>query len=124
MAKRSSKTEVLDLYASAIAREQTKYDMAHKKKAAVKRKVLLSESDEDSSDSDESFHLIKKIKKKPSSKKKTKVQFVSETAKPDKRRKNPSNEPTAEETSFLKQIAHLEETDESSDKSGSSDDTP
>jgi Tfp pilus assembly protein PilE len=33
MAKRSSKKEVLDLYASAIACEQTKYDMAHKKKA-------------------------------------------------------------------------------------------
>jgi hypothetical protein len=39
MAKRSSKKEVLDVYASAIAREQTKYDMAHKKKASVKRKV-------------------------------------------------------------------------------------
>jgi hypothetical protein len=98
--------------------------MAHKKKASVKRKVLLSESEEDTSDSDESFHLIKKSKKKPSSKNKTKVQFVSETAKQDKRRKSPSNEPTAEETSFLKQIAHLEETDESSDKFGSSDDTP
>jgi hypothetical protein len=118
MAKRSSKKELLDLYASVIAREQTKYNMAHKKKAAVKRKVLLSESEEDNSDSDESFHLIKK------SKKKTKVQLVSETAKQDKRRKNPSNEPTAEEKDCLKQIAHLEETYESSDKSGSSDDTP
>jgi hypothetical protein len=49
---------------------------------------------------------------------------VSETAKQDKRRKNPFNEPTAEEKDFLKQIAHLEETDESSDKSGSSDDMP
>jgi hypothetical protein len=58
MAKRSSKKEVLDLYASEIAREQTKYDMAHKKKVSVKRKVLLSESKEDTSDSDESFHLI------------------------------------------------------------------
>jgi hypothetical protein len=51
--KKSSKKEVLDLYASAIAREQTKYDKANKKKASVKRKVLLSESEEDSSDSDE-----------------------------------------------------------------------
>jgi hypothetical protein len=115
---------VLDLYASAITREQTKYDMAHQKKASVKRKVLLSESDEDTSDSDESFHLIKKSKKKASFKKKTKVQFVSKTAKPDKRRKIPSNEPTAEEKDFLKQITHLEETDESLDKSGLSDDTP
>jgi hypothetical protein len=32
MAKKSSKKEVLDLYASAIAREQTKYDKASKKK--------------------------------------------------------------------------------------------
>jgi hypothetical protein len=57
MAKKSSKKEVLDLYASAIAREQTKYDKVSKKKAEVKRKVLLPESEEDSSDSDESFHL-------------------------------------------------------------------
>jgi hypothetical protein len=56
MAKKSSKKEVIDLHASAIAREQTKYEEAHKKKASVKRKVLLSESEEDSSDSDESFH--------------------------------------------------------------------
>jgi Tfp pilus assembly protein PilE len=48
MAKKSSKKEVLDLYASAIAREQTKYGKASKKKASVKRKVLLSESEEDS----------------------------------------------------------------------------
>jgi hypothetical protein len=31
MAKKSTKKEVLDLYASAIAREQTKYDKASKK---------------------------------------------------------------------------------------------
>jgi hypothetical protein len=36
MAKRSSKKEVLDLYASAIAHEQTKYDVAHKKKSLGK----------------------------------------------------------------------------------------
>jgi hypothetical protein len=112
MAKKSSKKEVLDLYASAIAREQTKYEKADKKKALVKCKVLLSESEEDSSDSDESFHLIKKSKKKPSSKKKTKVQFVYETAKPDIRRK--IHLTNRLQKKFLKQIAHLEETDESS----------
>jgi hypothetical protein len=42
--KKSSKKEVLDLYASAIAREQIKYDKASKKKSSVKRKVLLSEA--------------------------------------------------------------------------------
>ena len=121
MAKHSSKKEALDLDASAIAREQTKYDKAHKKKASAKRKVLLSDSEEDSSDSDESFHLIKK---KKSSSKKTKVQFVSEPDKPDKKKQKPSNELTAEEKAFIKQIAHLEETDESSEKSEYSDDTP
>jgi hypothetical protein len=70
MTKKSSEKEVLDLYASVIAREQTKYDQAHKKKASLKRKVLLSESEEDSSDSDESFHLIRKKRTSP---KKTKV---------------------------------------------------
>jgi hypothetical protein len=73
MAKDSSKKEALDLCASAIARKQTKYDKAHKKKASAKRKVILSDSEEDSSDSDESFHLIKK---KKSSSKKMKVQCV------------------------------------------------
>jgi hypothetical protein len=92
MAKKSSKKEALDLYASAIAHEQTKYDKAHKKKASEKRKVLLSDSEEDSSDSDESFHLIKK---KKSSSKKMKVQFVSEPDKTDKKKQKPSNEPTA-----------------------------
>jgi hypothetical protein len=87
----------------------------------VKRKVLLSESEEDSSDSDESFHLIRK---KRTSSKKTKVQFVSEPDKPDKKKQKPANETTAEEKYFLKQIAHLESKDESSDKSGSSTDTP
>jgi hypothetical protein len=117
MAKRSSKKEVLDLYASAIAREQTKYGKANKKKASVKRKVLLSESEEDSSDSDESFHLIRKKRTSP---KKAKVKFVSE---PDKKKSKPTNKMTAEEKDFLKQIAHLESTDESSEKSGSSSDT-
>jgi hypothetical protein len=122
MVKYSSKKKAaLDLYASVIAREQTKYDKAHKKKASAKRKVLLSDSEEDSSDSDESFHFIKK---KKSSSKKTKVQFVSETEKKDKKKQKPSNEPTAEEKACIKQIAHLEETDESSDKSVSSSDTP
>jgi hypothetical protein len=121
MAKHSSKKEALDLYASAISREQTKYDKAQKKKASAKRKVLLSNSEKNNSDSDESFHLIKK---KKSSSKKAKVQFVSETDKKDKKKQKPSNEPTAEEKAFIKQIAHLEETDESSDKSVSSDDTP
>jgi hypothetical protein len=113
MAKNSSKKEALDLYTSAIAREQTKYDKAHKKKALAKRKVLLSDSEEDSSNYDESFHLIKK---KKSSSKKTNVQFVSEPEKPDKKKQKSSNKPTAEEKAFIKQIAHLEETDESSDK--------
>jgi Tfp pilus assembly protein PilE len=45
IAKHSSKKEALDLYASAIIREQTKYDKAHKKKASAKRKVLLSDSE-------------------------------------------------------------------------------
>jgi hypothetical protein len=121
MAKKSSKKEGLDLYASAIAREQTKYGMAHLKKASVKCKVLLSENEKDSSDSDESFHLIRK---KKSSSEKTKVQFVSETDKPDKKKQKPANETTAEEKDFLKQIAHLESTDEFSEKSGSSSDTP
>jgi hypothetical protein len=121
MAKHSSKKEALDLYASAIIHEQTKYDKAHKKKASVKRKFLLSESEEDSSDSDESFHLIRK---KKSSSKKTKVQFVSKPDKKDKKKQKPSNKPTAEEKAFIKQIAHLDETDESSDKSVLSDDTP
>jgi hypothetical protein len=121
MAKNSSKKEALDLYASAIAREQTKYNKGHKKKALEKRKVLLSDSEEDSNDSDESFHLIRK---KRTSLKKTKVQFVSESDKPDKKKTKPSNEPTAKEKAFIKQIAHLEETDKSSDKSILSDDTP
>jgi hypothetical protein len=60
MAKKSPKKQVLDLYAIAIACEQTKYDKVSKKKALVKRKVLLSESEEDSSDSDESIHLIRR----------------------------------------------------------------
>jgi hypothetical protein len=118
MAKKSSKKEALDLYSSAIACKQTKYDMAHKKKASVKRKILLSKNEENSSDSDESFHLIRK---KKSSAKKTKVQFVSEPEKPDKKKQKPA---TGEEKDFLKQIAHLESTDESSEKSGSSSDTP
>jgi hypothetical protein len=80
----------------------------------------LSDSEEDSSDSDKSFHLIKKNK---SSSKKTKVQFVSEPDKTDKKKQKPSIEPTAEEKTFIKQIAHLEGTDESSEKSVSSDDT-
>jgi hypothetical protein len=115
MAKRSSKKEVIDLYASAIARKQTKYDKASKKKVSVKRKVLLSESEEDSSDSDESFHLIRK--KRTSRPKKAKVHFVSES---DKKKSKPPNETNAEETSFLKQMAHLESTDEFLEKSGSS----
>jgi hypothetical protein len=41
MAKVSSKKKVIDLYASAITREQTKYDKAHKKKASVKRKIVF-----------------------------------------------------------------------------------
>jgi uncharacterized membrane protein len=123
MAKKSSKKEVLDLYASAIARKQTKkYEKAHKKTASVKGRVVLSESGEDSSDSDESFHLIRK---KRTSSKKTKVQFVSEPDKLDKKKQKPANETTAEEKYFLKhQIAHLESTVESSEKSGSSSDTP
>jgi hypothetical protein len=76
MAKKSSKKEVLDLYASAIAREQTKFDKASKKKASVKCKVLLSESEEDSSDSNEYFHLIRKTR---TSSKKAKVQFFVRT---------------------------------------------
>jgi hypothetical protein len=84
MEKKSSKKQVLDLYAIAIAHNQTKYDKASKKKASVKSKVLLSESEEDSSNSDESLHLIRK---KRTSSKKDKVQFLSE---PDK--KNPSRQ--------------------------------
>jgi hypothetical protein len=116
VAKKSSKKEVLDLYASAIAYEQTKYDKANKKKVSVKHKVVLSKSEEDSSDSDESFHLIRKKRTSP---KKAKVHFVSE---PDKKKAKPTNETTAEEKDFLKQITHLESTDESSEKSGSSSD--
>jgi surfactin synthase thioesterase subunit len=79
----------------------------------------LSESEGDSSDSDKSFQLIRK---KKSSSKALKVQFVSESDKPDKKKQ--ANETTAEEKDFLKQITHLESTDESLEKSGSSDDMP
>jgi hypothetical protein len=100
-----------------MAGQQTKYyDKASKKKAWVKRKVLLSKSEEDSSDSDESFHLIRK---KRTSSKKAKVQFLS---KPDKKKSKLTSETTAEEKDFLKQIAHLESTDESLEKSGQSSD--
>jgi hypothetical protein len=70
-----------------------------------------------------SYLTINYLKKRMSSKK-TKVQFVSEPDKPDKKKQKPANETTAEEKDFLKQIAHLESTDESSEKSGSSSDTP
>jgi hypothetical protein len=49
---------------------------------------------------------------------------VSKPDKTEKKRLKLSNEPTAEEKAFIKQIAHFEQTDESLDKSGSSDDTP
>jgi hypothetical protein len=75
----------------------------------VKRKVLLSESEENSSDSDESFHLNRNKRTSP---KKAKVKFVSE---PDKKKSKPTNETTAEEKDVLKQIAQLESTDESSE---------
>jgi hypothetical protein len=104
MAKKSSKKEVIDLYASAIARKQTKHNKANKKKASVKHKVLLSKGEEDSSDSDESFHLIRK---KRTFSKKTKVYFVSE---PDKKKPKLTNETTAEEKYFLKQITHFSDT--------------
>jgi hypothetical protein len=66
--------------------------------------------------SDEYFHLIRK---KRTSSKKAKVQFLSET---NKKKSKPTSETTAEEKKFLKQITHLESTDESSEKSGSSSD--
>jgi hypothetical protein len=43
---------------------------------------------------------------------------------PDKKKPKPTNETTAEEKYFLKQMAHLESTDDYLEKSGSSSDTP
>ena len=102
LAKKSSKKKVLELYASAVKREQTKLA----KKTSSKRKKREESSDSDS-DSDMSANLVEKIKPR--------VKKVA-IRKPRAIRKSAAKTPMetiAEETEYQKKVKWLEDHGES-----------
>jgi hypothetical protein len=102
LAKKSSKKKVLELYASAVKREQTKLA----KKTSSKRKKREESSDSDS-DNDMSANLVEKIKPRV---KKVVIR------KPRAIRKSAAKTPMetiAEETEYQKKVKWLEDHGES-----------
>ena len=103
LARKTSKKEVLDLYASVLAKETAKYN-----ESAKTRKRKQAEPEEDSSDSDESFHVIDvdQDSKKPAA---VSFKLTEKTVKKKKKTKKSPSETTEEEREFLKRVNQMED---------------
>jgi hypothetical protein len=109
LARKASKHDKLDLFTSAVKREEAK--QAKRTKKTAKKRIL--EVEEDSLDSDESVHIVEA----PVPRKKAKVSFASKLKEQRKETKI-----LDEEKAFLKKVAQAEKEDKDSSSESSEED--